>query len=561
MKMYEREAHLAGFTDEALMARSNSIRDKIIDFEQNSNNLLIKERTIPALARLQQETDDIYLDREESFDISRDKLAEKFEVLMKGRKDSSKVARAVVAGMSFSEISTLVFGDNSEPNREKTEIWLNFLKLQVFEPEGVKMNEVVGEDEDIRYTFSERKKRIDKINAEKPAPLMKDFVSPESRLNGLDYLAKAKNIHLHEILDLLGETKANRKLVWSQAVIALKLATSILRTRVVDEGRKLDPRREHQPLSEREKSVWENITRKCLELEENEGKTELTPKEVSTSFVNFFQENLDPRQHPEILWASQYDDEAEEDLPQDETSVQFSVIDESEAPLPSGGDTTLSDSEKLKKLAATLLVKNNLTDEEKRVCQEVAGDTTKNLDIKEIKAINELLSNEESFFDYIGLFDDEMAQELLFILADKKELFDSLVQNSQDTSGEPLEYVEKPTAPKRMSIEKDFEDIREKASAKVETVAKDLPNKKLGFMELTTMYRGKITDRDIHLAINEKLIIPARATDGRDAYTREHIAIILLRKELGKAKSFTNTGKKELRELIRQEFEKLEAKK
>lgn len=309
-KKYNRQDHLSQMSDSELSARSSNIDLKIEELEDHELQA-VKELSVPALERLKAETDEVYLSREAVFVIPMDKFAERFDILMKGRKDVNKIARGLAGGLSFNEITKVSFGGDPI----MTQIWLNFLRLQILEPEQIQIDEKIDDDGETHYTLTEKKKRTEKLEEEKPKPKLNEFVISENRILPLLYVASSERIHLDVIISLLGQTKINRDFTWTQAVSSLRLVTKLLGERVRDEA-KHNKKSARQKLSQKENDTWNQILNKVPELlDDSTDIKDLIPAEIAERFRNYISDALDPRYHPEILWPSSFYDNEEQAEP------------------------------------------------------------------------------------------------------------------------------------------------------------------------------------------------------------------------------------------------------
>ncbi len=305
MSNYERSVHLATISDEALSARVQSLDNKIKDLE-GSEILSIQDKTIPALSNLKAEAEEIFLDREVDISIPPEDITKRMEDLLKGKREINRVARALTLHQALPEITQHSYGQDTEANRIKTQTWINMLRMGAFDPQGIKVKEIETEDGTIIFQFSERKKRSELIKSqEKPRKeKVNEKAVLESRLQTLLYVASKDTIYFDMIQNLLGETKANRKLTWPQSARALALATKLLGERVeISNSGKSNVYTE--PLTDFEVKVWDAITKKIGELtsECEEGKY-LTIKEKYKIFQDYVIAKVDPRINPGILWPS-----------------------------------------------------------------------------------------------------------------------------------------------------------------------------------------------------------------------------------------------------------------
>ncbi len=285
--------------DSALQERSNRL-DKAIERLDGNPMPGIQETTLPALERLKAETDDVYLSRDEIFEVSKDDFTSRFTAIINGRKDFNKVARGIVNGLSFEEIAKRFF----DGDEIIAETWLNFLKLQIFEPEGVRVEEFIDENEARKFRLTEKRKRADKLEAEKEPPKFREVNLPDSRLKPLQYVATAQTLHLDIIKKMLGKTRANQEFTWPQTQRSLRVASRVLAERVEDEA-KHTRKSKRERLSELEKEVWHSIVVKASQLiEDPESIQELSTDQIATIFRDYLTDAVDPRINPGILWPS-----------------------------------------------------------------------------------------------------------------------------------------------------------------------------------------------------------------------------------------------------------------
>ena len=105
------------------------------------------------------------------------------------------------------------------------------------------------------------------------------------------------------------------------------------------------------------------------------------------------------------------------------------------------------------------------------------------------------------------------------------------------------------------TIELKIPDIRTIARARISEVNSRIPYKSANFLQITGTI--KLSMKDLYNCVNEGIVKPHKADEGREGFTKMQVAIILARKDL-KKHSFNKQMKKELNDIFEEETQKLE---
>jgi len=181
----------------------------------------------------------------------------------------------------------------------------------------------------------------------------------------------------------------------------------------------------------------------------------------------------------------------------------------------------------------------------------------------QLRKFHDILNDEAKAAEYILSFDDEDALSLLYYLEENKEIIHDLLPSKEEDeefeigpNGQLIIKGQGQERTKLSNIETRIPDIRTLARTKISDVEARIPYADANFFQITGAFQG-LGMKDIHAAVNEGLVKPHKASEGREAFYKHEVAMILARKDLRKF-SLTKNMKKEMSEIFEDELRKFE---
>lgn len=474
------------------------------------------------------------------------------------------VIRCLVKGTyDKREIAKEVLGDDTVDNLDIVTIWIDMahnghLANEGYQPAEVQLKSgkvvlgIINEetaDEDLQRiqaaSSEKRKNQNEKVNLDE---------LQESRYQALEYIFSADVVTSQGILSLLGTMADGTEYTWTKATFGIRSDILKIYRRVRD-----------GVATERDKKIYEatlNFIPDGL-------------KSTYNGFLHFYGKVHDVLKNDTQIDFKSKSLRVEKDKIAEETqekttthessSITDQIVDEASIINQSTEEEVISVDEEsnentkrndaVKVIAASLLIRTPLTEEQMVLCEKIASvGTSYEVDVEQLEEIRDLLSDDEQALDFIDTFDDSDMQDLLFLLTEHSELFDSIMPKKVELDIDPngrVRFADEMPIPQtyEYSITKNISNIRERVQKAIESVSIIVqPGKLYAPYQVEGLGLG-IDAKDVAVAARDGFI---KEKKGKIDLDLESIITLVVKRGLGK-QSLTSRMKKELRTIVEEE--------
>lgn len=475
-----------------------------------------------------------------------------------------------------SEIASEIFGESNPDTIDLVDMWISKLSMDILAKHGLEILEVsinaervimaivfeATRDEEYAQLTKSLKESTKKSNKTTSNQTVnpKEYSSEiaDERLKVFELLFSGQEVTRDLILQNIGEMTNGRKYSWPSALMALGTSRAKLYSHV-----------NRGTASEREQRISDAMIRVAPK-----GLTRFeASKHIGRVLKSILKDNETVRfeipTSPEKTIANETNTPINpvdiEQLPEEIVSTEELI---GEAVEPTIITTPEVEIEKPNLTAVALALAQSIHElpedlEETRKKLAETGSLGKNSPVDELRKFHDILNDEAKAAEYILSFDDEDALSLLYYLEENKEIIHDLLPSKEEDeefeigpNGQLIIKGQGQERTKLSNIETRIPDIRTLARTKISDVEARIPYADANFFQITGAFQG-LGMKDIHAAVNEGLVKPHKASEGREAFYKHEVAMILARKDLRKF-SLTKNMKKEMSEIFEDELRKFE---